>query len=67
MFSRNSIVYFLKDKQLGTNIINKHEFFSWLLSQFQQAIHVYASVGFMKRLQMTGRWPLWVAVLNSRD
>lgn len=67
MFSRNSIVYFLKDKQLGMNIINICDFFSWLLSQFQQAIPIYASVGFMKRLQMTGRWPLWVAVLNTED
>lgn len=67
MFSRNSIIYFLKDEQLGMNIINTREFFSWLLSQFQQAIHIYASVCFMKHLQMTGRWPLRVAVLNSED
>lgn len=67
MFSKNSIVYFLKDEQLGMSIINTRDFFSCLLSQFQQAIHIYASVGFMKRLQMTGRWPLWVAVLNSED
>jgi len=28
MFSRNSIVYFLKDEQLGMSIINTRDFFS---------------------------------------
>jgi len=49
------------------SIINTRDFFSWLLSQLQQAIHIYASVGFMKHLQMTGRRPLWAALLNSED
>lgn len=51
MFGRNGIVYFLKDEQLGMSIINTCDFFfPWVSSQFQKAIHIYASVGFMKRL-----------------
>lgn len=66
MFSRNRIVYFLKDKQLEMNIINTCGSFFWSLIRVPTS-HPHASVGFKKHLQMTNRWPFWVAVLSSED